>query len=194
MGKLEEENKKNIRATKIQKVVLRTIATAGLLSVALLAPNALQMLKLFGLDKKLKSMANQTRSINNSRQRLVKNGLVAYSDSGFLYLTKAGEKILREIENRDFKIKKPKKWDRKWRILIFDIKERNRDIRNKIRNTLVSIGFIKLQQSVWVYPYDCEDLITLLKADFEVGKEILYIIADRIENEKVLLNYFGLKS
>jgi CRISPR-associated endonuclease Cas2 len=194
MEKLEEENRKNIRATKIQKVVLRTIATAGLLSVALLAPNALQMLKLFGLDTKLKSMANQTRSINNSRQRLVKNGLVAYSDFGFLYLTKAGEKILREIENRDFKIKKPKKWDRKWRILIFDIKERNRDIRKKIRNTLVSIGFIKLQQSVWVYPYDCEDLITLLKADFEVGKEVLYIIADRIENEKVLLEFFGLKS
>jgi len=52
---------------------------------------------------------------------------------------------------------------------------------------------MRLQNSVWVYPYDCEDLITLLKADFEIGKEVLYVIADKIENEKVLLKDFGLE-
>lgn len=190
MGKLEKENRKVIRATKIQKIVLKTIAAAGFLSVALLAPNALQMLKKFGfIDCNIN---NSERSISSSRKRLIKNGLVEYSKEGLLKLTPFGKKILNKFENRDFKISKPKKWDRKWRILIFDIKENNRNTRDTIRRTLVSIGFVKLQKSVWVYPYDCEDLVNLLKADFDIGGEVLYIIADKIENEKVLLNNFKL--
>jgi DNA-binding transcriptional regulator PaaX len=191
MGKLEKENSKKIRATKIQRAVLGTIAAVGLLSVALVAPNALQTLKLFEIDKKLKN--NTRRSINNCRQKLVEKGLLEYSCDGFIRLTRLGEKTLRKIELDDYKVIKPKKWDKKWRVLIFDIKETHRGLRDKVRNTLISIGFVKLQNSVWVYPYDCEDLITLLKADFEIGREVLYIIADRIENEKYLLKDFGLE-
>lgn len=192
MGKLEDENKKIIRATKIQKIVLQTIATAGILSVVLLVPNALQMLKIFNIDKK--NQRNKIFSINNSRKRLVEKGFVKYSENGFLTLTLLGKKVLNKFENRDFKIQKPKKWDRKWRVLIFDIKEIHRNVRNNIRTTLIHIGFIKLQNSVWVYPYDCEDLVTLLKADFNVGREVLYIIADKIENEKTLIKHFKLKN
>ena len=78
-------------------------------------------------------------------------------------------------------------------MLIFDIREERKILREKVRNTLRCIGFEKLQKSVWVYPYDCEDLITLLKADFKVGKDILYIIADKIENDRWLKKKFGLK-
>ncbi len=191
MGEIEKENKKQIRATKIQKVVLKTIATAGLVSVALLAPNALQMLKMFDLDKKF--LKNKVTAINNSRKRLINNGLVTYSQNGLLLLTNEGQKFLNKIEKNNFKITKPKKWDKKWRIIIFDIKERNKQIRDQIREKLNLIGFIKLQNSVWVFPYDCEDFINLLKADFSMGREVLYIIGDRIENEKVLLEYFKLK-
>jgi DNA-binding transcriptional regulator PaaX len=192
MGKLEEENNKQIRATKIQKAILGTIGAVGLLSVALVVPNALQALKLFGVDKKL--LKNNRRSINNSRKRLVERGLLEYSRGGYLRLTDLGRKTLRKIQLSDYNIIKPKKWDKKWRMLIFDIKESQKVLRNKVRNTLISIGFIRLQNSVWVYPYDCEDLITLLKADFEIGKDLLYVIADKIENEKVLLSDFGLES
>lgn len=190
MGKLERENKKEIRATKIQTVVLRTVATAGVLGVTLLLPNVLSMLKVFSLDKKLKN--NLRRSINNSRGRLIKKGLLKFSEEGFLVLTSLGEKALRRVELLDYRLEKPKKWDGKWRMLIFDIKETKKGLRDRIRQSLISIGFVKLQNSVWVYPYDCEDFITLLKADLAMGKEVLYIIADKIENEKVLLKTFEL--
>src|SRR5574344_2166383 len=165
MGNLELEVKKEIRATKIQKVVLQTISTAGLLSVALLAPNALKALNIFNNNKKIK---NKERSIRNSRRRLVEMGLVKYSENGMLFLTKEGKNKLEQFQRLEYKIKKPKKWDGKWRVLIFDIKENKRSLRDKIRVTLSFIGFIKLQNSVWVFPYDCEDLITLLKADFGI--------------------------
>jgi len=191
MGELEKENRQQIRATKIQKAILGTVAAAGILSVALVAPNALQALKLFGVDKKY--LRNKNRSINNSRQKLVEKGLLEYSRDGYVSLTRLGEKALERIRLTDYKVNKPRKWDKKWRMLVFDIKESHRGLRDKVRNTLIAIGFVRLQNSVWVYPYDCEDLITLLKADFEIGKEVLYVIADKIENEKELLNDFDLK-
>lgn len=126
------------------------------------------------------------------QQALVKNGLLARSDRGFLQLTPKGETRLRQCKLHDYKIAKPKKWDKKWRMLIFDVQEERRFLRDKIRRTLVAIGFQRLQYSVWVYPYDCEDLITLLKADFKIGKDLLYIISDSIENDTWLKKCFNL--
>lgn len=193
MGNLEKDIANKIRTSKIQGTILQTIAAAGILSVAILAPNAVKVISsTFGLDKIISK--NTKRSINESRSRLIKKGLVTYSKDGFLSLTPLGIKVLEKLERRNFKIAKPKKWDGKWRVLIFDIKETHRGIRDNIRKTLNQIGFIKLQNSVWVYPYDCEDYITLLKTDFKIGKEVLYMIADKIENEKTLLKHFDLSN
>ena len=77
-------------------------------------------------------------------------------------------------------------------MLIFDIPEKRKPLREKIRSTLLSIGFLRLQDSVWIYPYQCEDLVNLLKADFKVGKDLLYLIVDSIENDKFFRKSFGL--
>ena len=189
MGELEKKIKDNIRATKIQTAILKTISIAGVLSVATLAPNALKLLKYFDLDKKIKR--NKEYAIQKSRKRLIEKGLVHYNLQGLLALTPSGQKTLEWIERKNFQIKKPKKWDGKWRVLIFDIPETKKIARNNIRIKLQNIGFIKLQNSVWVYPYDCEDIVVLLKADFGIGKEVLYMIVDQIENDKKLKQFFG---
>jgi len=191
MGKLEKEFLVKNRSTKLQKAILQSVAVAGLLSVALLAPNALKILDLFE-NKDKKFLRNKKNSINQSRDRLVRAGLIAYNSEGYLRLTTKGEKMMRRIEASNFNLRKPKKWDKKWRILIFDISEKKKYLREKVRNTLVAVGLVRLQDSVWVYPYDCEDFITLLKADFKVGQDLLYIIADTIENDYDLKETFDL--
>src|SRR3989344_3069344 len=162
MGKLEKEFLVKNRSTKLQKAILQSVAVAGLLSVALLAPNALKILDLFE-NKDKKFLRNKKNSINQSRDRLVRAGLIAYNSEGYLRLTTKGEKMMRRIEASNFNLRKPKKWDKKWRILIFDISEKKKYLREKVRNTLVAVGLVRLQDSVCVYPYDCEDFITLLK-------------------------------
>lgn len=189
MGTQEKILKTRIRRGEIQKAVLQTISAVGILSIALLAPNALQMIKLFDGGKR----KNLRQAINTSRRRLVANGLLQYKN-GFLRLTKKGELKLEGLERRDYRLPIPSKWDKKWRVLIFDIPEYRRLVRDKVRLTLSSIGFKRLQQSVWVYPYDCEDLITLIKADFKIGKDMLYLIVDSIENDRELKSFFDLKS
>lgn len=75
---------------------------------------------------------------------------------------------------------------------MFDIPERRRRVRTRVRQTLTTMGFYRLQDSVWVYPYDCEELIILLKADFKIGKDLLYVIADKVEHDAPLKTHFGL--
>jgi len=191
MGEIEISLRKDIKIGKLQRAILGAVATAGLLSVALVAPNALQVLKQFGFGKGISR--NQKNSVYNSRKKLVREGLLVY-ENNFLRLTEKGRKILEKIESQDYKIEKPKKWDKKWRVIIFDIKEERKSLRNKLRNTLINIGFMCLQKSVWIYPYDCEDLINLIKADFRIGKDVLYMIADRLENDKQIQKNFGLFS
>lgn len=44
----------------------------------------------------------------------------------------------------------PQKWDGKWRIVVFDIPEQKRLIRNLFRRNLKKWGFKPLQKSVWI--------------------------------------------
>src|SRR3989344_3769127 len=192
MGELEKKLKKRERKANIQKAILSGIAAVGILSVAVLAPNALQALKFFGIEPKSKW---QKYNINHSVKRLKDQGLICFETTSrgtFARLTQKGEDKLRKFELLGYKLKKPNKWDHKWRMLIFDIKEERKGTRDKLRFTLKRIGFLRLQDSVWVYPYDCEDFVTLMKADFKIGKDLLYLIVDFIEGDTKIKNYFKL--
>ncbi|MDO8492519.1 MAG: hypothetical protein Q7S34_02690 [bacterium] len=188
MGKLEEDSRKRSRRKNLQKVILSSIKVAGLLSVALVAPNALQVMKSFGHNP----LKRQGEFINKSVSRLIENGLLQ-NDNGKLRITNNGKIFLRRLELRDFKVIKPKNWDSKWRVLIFDIPEKRRCVRARIRELLMMIGFVRLQDSVWVYPYDCEDFIKLFKADLKIGKDVLYMIVETLENDKVLKKHFNIE-
>ncbi|MFA5933800.1 MAG: hypothetical protein WC795_01065 [Candidatus Paceibacterota bacterium] len=194
MGNLEKEVRQRNRKANIQKIILATIYSVGMLSIALSAPKMTKLLAKF--EPEFMKRQSRKYSFNRSVSRLKENGLIIFEKTPkgtFISLTGKGEAKMRQLELRDYKIKKPKRWDGKWRMLIFDIKEERKGTRDKIRRTLLQIGFIRLQDSVWIYPYDCEDLITLLKADFKIGKDVLYVIAEKIEYDKPLIEAFNLK-
>src|SRR3989344_7555325 len=182
MGKLEKKSKQKRKKENIQRGILITVGAVGFLSVALLAPNAIKM---FGRNP-AKFFKN---NIYRSRDKLIEKGLLAYTQKNgkkYLVLTGKGERKLREWGVAGYSLDKPKRWDKKWRILTFDIWEKRREVRDKLRLVLRRMGFYQMQRSVWVYPYDCEDFIQLLKADFRIGKGMVYIIADQVENAKIL--------
>lgn len=180
------------RRADIQRMILGIVGIAGLMSLVLVAPNAIQILQLF-------------QKINNPRHRsphyidgvigkLQKKGWVwieKRSGQSFLRLTQKGEFELLKYKLQE-KTLENKKWDGKWRVVIFDVKEFKRGVRDIIRKNIISFGFVKLQNSVWVYPYDCEDVIILLKAHCRIGKEVLYLIVEKIENDAWLKKKFAL--
>lgn len=187
MGKLEEENKKRVRRGEIQKLILDSVKLAGMLGIGLVAPQVIGAMGKLGLIPNKR----QEEIVRSSASKLTKKGLLLYKD-GRYELTQDGEKKLRQWELQEYKFNRPYKWDKKWRVITFDIPEKKRKARDQIRNLFVSAGFFRLQDSVWVYPYDCEDIVGLLKTDFGVGKDLLYMIVDEIENDKHLRENFNL--
>ena|SRR3989344_1017048 len=186
MGKMENASKSRTRQSKIKQAIIASIALPGLISVAMVAPNVLSLLKTTAIGRKLSNKLFYTKS---ALWELVRDGYIEVDPKTKknARLTFKGEEKYRQTQN----LIKPKQWDGKWRMLIFDIKEEQRSVRDKIRQSLKAFGFVHLQRSVWVYPYDCEEYIVLLKVDQRIGKDVLYVIADQIENDKWLREWFN---
>jgi DNA-binding transcriptional regulator PaaX len=110
----------------------------------------------------------------------------------YVQLTKKGEEKLERYELGELTVRKPKSWDGKWRLVIFDIREKRRVKRDLLRQQLQGLGLIRLQNSVWVYPYDFSEVAVLLKADAMIGKDILFLIVEELENDGWLRKHFGL--
>ncbi len=178
---------------KIAKIILKTIAVAGVISVAILAPNALQALDMFYGNRKKRY--NVKYYVKTSISKLKNQGFIKFEEENgktFVRLTEKGNRKLQKYQLGELVLEKLKKWDRKWRMIIFDIHEHRKKTRNELRNELINLGFLKLQNSVWVYPYDCEEVVIMLKAYFYLGKDVLYLVVEKIENDKWLKKEFGL--
>ncbi len=177
---------KRVRKRDLQNLILNVVSLAGIMSVGLIAPNVLGAMYKLGIIPHKR----QRESIANSKKKLINKGLLEYKNKKLRVTQKGKIQLFKEGLYQEAK-KKNKKWDGKWRVLIFDIPEKIRFVRDHIRIALLNIGFMRLQDSVWIYPYDCEDLITLLKADMEVGKDVLYMIVEELEYDKPVREYFG---
>jgi hypothetical protein len=112
-----------------------------------------------------------------------------------LYLTQKGrEKIIKLIVRKRNK-RKRKKWDSKWRGISFDVPEIDRRDRDFLRRELRWMGFLEVQKSFWICPYDFEKelkaLFKLWKKDF--SGDIRFLVIEKIEEDSDLKKYFNLK-
>ncbi len=170
-----------------QEVLLRTAYTAGMISIALMAPNAVRVLKNFKISDNRSYIFRAKRSV----EKLIKLGLLKRSvRAGEIYveITEKGDSYLRNI----YKIPIKKVWDGKWRLVIYDVPEKNRGSRNQFRRKLQEIGFRLLQTSVWIYPYKAEGLIDLIKTNSKLAEEVIYLETSYIENEAKMKRMFSL--
>jgi DNA-binding transcriptional regulator PaaX len=102
------------------------------------------------------------------------------------------QKALRfNIDNLEIVV--PKKWDRKWRIVMFDIPEKLKKLREALRFHFKEIGLIELQKSVLVFPYPCENEIEFVLELYNAHRHVRFVLAERIDNEIHLMKKFKLK-
>ncbi len=186
MGILEEQSKRLTKKSRTRFLILESVKLAGLMSILLVAPNVISGLARIGMIATPRSRETAKRSY----KRLVAAGFLAYED-GHLRLTQKGHEEYASM-SAALIFKKPKKWDRKWRVLVFDIPNKKKGLRDRVRGRIQEIGFVKLQNSVWVFPYDTEDLLTLLKANLRIGKDVLYMVVDSLEGDARLRKEFKL--
>jgi DNA-binding PadR family transcriptional regulator len=104
--------------------------------------------KMFGIGKYRKNSINKN-TLQTNFYRLQKQGLIIKIPKQKIFaLTEDGKKILLEVEDRLAIFQKP--WDKKLRLVFFDIPERKRSWRNWLRSELSALRFQKIQESVYV--------------------------------------------
>lgn len=129
----------------------------------------------------------------NQLWRLEKQGYIKKFQSKkgkMIHLTTSGYKKAMFYLQANYSIKKPALWDKKWRLVIFDIPEEKKYLRDVIRDKLKKLKFYQLQKSVWVFPFECYEIIYYLKFIYNIGKYTQYIVAETIETETNLVDYF----
>lgn len=129
-----------------------------------------------------------------SAKHLNRVGLVGFKEKDgvtTIYLTKNGKKVSLKYSLDDIEIKKPQKWDEKWRIIIFDIPDKYKAGRHAIQAKLSELGFVMLQKSVYVYPYECFDEIDFIRRVYNIKPFVKYILAEDIEDAKKMLWKFN---
>jgi len=129
---------------------------------------------------------------NLERQEIVE--LVRKGDKVIVYLkNKNHPKIVKYSIKSILDLKrKNKKWNKKWVLVFFDVPEKQKNKREYLRKFLKEIGFYPYQKSVYVFPYECEKEIGLIKKIIESGKYLKYVVAEKIEDEEKIKQYFSL--
>jgi phenylacetic acid degradation operon negative regulatory protein len=135
---------------------------------------------------------NFNRSIRRlSREKLIEERILP--DGSFrLELTKKGKQQakIQSLMGNSINFKKPKTWDGHWRIVMFDIPEKDRLFRDILREHLRALHFFKLQHSVFVSPYPFEKPILELVALYGSEPYVRVITALKIDNEVKIKRHF----
>jgi len=84
-------------------------------------------------------------------------------------------------------------WDRRWRVILFDIPEYQKPARLAFQDHIKRLGCFLMQKSVWVYPYSCRDEIDFLASFWEVHPFVRYLeTSDLGMSEAAARKFFGL--
>jgi len=171
---------------------LLKLAMGGtVIGVAILAPNAVQI---FGkpLNRYFKRFDARAREREFRRitSYMRRQGLVRGSYEHGLAITEAGRKRAEKADFDNLSIAKPKKWDKKWRLVMFDIPQTHKRGRDYLTSKLKALGFRQLQQSVWVYPFMCREEVEMVSLVFDVSRYVTYIETSHIDHQDKLLERF----
>ncbi len=189
MGAVEKGAHRKRVKRNIQNAAIMAIGVAGVIAIAAIAPNAARLLETTGLNARWRYQASRALS------RLKQKGKIEFVEENgtrSVRLTEKGERAFLLEKQRLSLAKKTRKWDRRYRLVAFDVPEKRKQAREYLRFEMHEVGFLRIQDSVWVYPYECEEFIELLKTDLHIGKNVLYAVVEEIGNDKWIRAHFGL--
>ncbi len=134
-----------------------------------------------------RALKNAIRNLYRSRLVYAKDN---YDGTTSLILTERGHEKAFTYNIDSISIKPMKKWDEKWRMVVFDVPEKFKKARNSLSLTLKKMGLHRLQKSVFVHPFECKDEIDFVVEFWNVRSFVRYIITHSIDNDLHLRDVF----
>ena len=111
-----------------------------------------------------------------------------------LVLNEDGKRRALTYKIRYTKIKPKGPWDKKWRIVLYDIPEHLRTTRNAFRDHLTELGLRKFQHSAGIHPFDCKNEVDFFIELLDIRKYVRFLVADSIDDEPFWKHKFRLDS
>ena len=185
----EHNNKRRYEATK--QLLLDLLKTASGLTILMHKPaGSLWDVTPFLIDNEF-----DRRKFRSTIRYMRKHEYIGFKERGneitITLLEKGHEKALK-YSVEDMKIDIPLTWDKKWRLVLFDIPEEQRLARNVLKEKLDELGFAVIQKSVYAYPYPCHNELDFLRTLYNIVPFVKLMVVDKIEEEDTLKQRFGL--
>lgn len=184
------------------ETVIRLLGVGAFLAAGIISP-ALPMTIKPLLDAKRDAERKQWKrrweqfnswQLKQTLRRLHKQKIirVVYCKTGpVIALTKKGQTKYLTFQLEDMMIKHPPHWDKKWRMVIYDIAKYKKRSQELFRGILKRLKFLQLQKSVYLTPFPYKNEIEFLRQYFNIGADVFYCVVEQLENDEVFRKYFG---
>jgi len=188
-------SKRDDRYAKLQKIML-LLAGGTALATAFVMPGTARLLKYFAKDEsewKEWKMFNE-KYLRRTIRNLEAKKLVEIQDNGnygVVKLTENGQKKVLKFGLESLTINKPERWNGRWTLVFYDVLHGRKAVRERLRHYLLCAGFYQLQESVYLHAYPCEKEVDFLRHFLGIAGEVRIIFADKIENDQIFRDYFG---
>ena len=107
-------------------------------------------------------------------------------------LEKAGTERTLRYHMDEMTIPRPASWDHKWRLILFDIPEEHKVARNYFHDKIEALGFIQLQHSAYIHPFECHNEIEFIRSLLGLKSYVKMLVVDKVEGEASLRKSFDL--
>lgn len=194
--KQERANERNKKLAPV-KSVLSLLGTGAAISAAILIPNSGRVIApiLRGhrdWDQWKHFNPSYLRRTLRRLQAQKQVEVVTENGQEVLKLTSGGKRKILRYSLNSLAVETPTRWDKKWRLVLYDVPKKNKSLGDIVRGTLRTLGFYGIQESVYIYPYPCFEQIEFLREYYGLGDHVQYMLVDHIENDAVYKTYFNL--
>ncbi len=164
-------------------ILLFVASVTVMTSLLVVAPGIGMMFKIFKT-----SSPYERRKLKRTVFSLEKQGFLQYGSSDSLKLTTKG---IQRAVYESLQIRK-QTWDKRWRLVMFDIPETKRGARIALSRKIIEMGMRHVQDSVFISPYPCEEEITTAAKFLHVDKYIQLAVAISISDSTKFKKEFDL--
>ncbi len=132
--------------------------------------------------------------LKRTLKRLEKQKLIELDEENnqqVVKITDRGRRRILKYALAEIEIKKPKNWDKIWRLVSYDLPKTANFHRDLFRQYLLSWGFYQFQESVFLHAYPCEKEVEFLKEYLAIGEYVRILRVVAIENDQAYRDFFG---
>lgn len=172
--------------------ILGMAAVCGVLVVGAVAPNIFSAFGRLARQRRYFDKTDFQKQVRYFRRRGYLETERDDDGNMEIWLTELGKEQAVRRALGELRIAPQERWDGMWRIVLFDIPERNKWARDGMRESLKRMGFYQMQKSVFVFPYPCRNEVNFLRNLYDIGSTVRFAETPLLNPEADLKVFFSL--